>query len=207
MSPITSGTNAYLKMLSRGRHAFGAVLGLVLLGVVAGACSSQPSASPIASLPAHGGATSTTVAPTLGQQDAALVSYARCLRRHGINEPDPFQRPGHVGLTISVPPPSAAFTRADAACGHTLSHLIQRKEAHQSAIGQSLNLSALTRYAHCMRAHDISMLDPNQYGGLDLGNVPGINNDFGRYSPQFRSADSACRHLLPAGTHDDGSGP
>ena len=189
------------------RCVLGAGLGLALLGIVASACSSQPSASPIASLPAHGGATSTTAAPTLGQHDATLVSYARCLRRHGINEPDPYQRPGNVGLTIQVPPPSPAFNRADAACGHTLSHLIQQKEAHQLAIGHSLNLSALTNYARCMRSRDIAMLDPDQYGSLNLGNVPGINNDFGRYSPQFRSADSACRHLLPAGTHDDGSGP
>lgn len=27
------------------------------------------------------------------------------------------------------------------------------------------------------------------------------------YSPQFRAADAACRHLLPAGVHNDGTGP
>jgi hypothetical protein len=37
--------------------------------------------------------------------------------------------------------------------------------------------------------------------------VPGISNDYGRYSPQFRAADQACRHLLPADVHDDGTGP
>jgi len=37
--------------------------------------------------------------------------------------------------------------------------------------------------------------------------VPGITSDFGRYSPQFRAADTACRHLLPTGVHDDGTGP
>jgi hypothetical protein len=58
-----------------------------------------------------------------------------------------------------------------------------------------------------MRAHDIAMLDPTPEGELNLGRVPGINNDFGRYSPQFRAADSACRHFLPASVHDDGTGP
>jgi len=58
-----------------------------------------------------------------------------------------------------------------------------------------------------MRSHDIAMLDPDQYGDLGLGNVLGINNRFGRYSPQFRAANSACRHLLPAGSHDEGNGP
>jgi hypothetical protein len=58
-----------------------------------------------------------------------------------------------------------------------------------------------------MRAHDIDMLDPTPGGQLNLGQVAGITSNFGRYSPQFRAADTACRHLLPAGIHDDGTGP
>jgi len=58
-----------------------------------------------------------------------------------------------------------------------------------------------------MRSHDIDMLDPAPGGALSLRTVPGITSDFGRYSPQFRAADSACRHLLPAGIHDNGTGP
>jgi hypothetical protein len=54
-----------------------------------------------------------------------------------------------------------------------------------------------------MRAHDITMLDPTPQGDLNLGG----DGTFGRYSPQFRSADAACRHLLPAGVTDDGTGP
>ena len=43
---------------------------------------------------------------------------------------------------------------------------------------------------------------------VDLGDVPGMaNKDFGRNSPQFRSAAAACRNLLPPGIADDGSGP
>jgi hypothetical protein len=76
------------------------------------------------------------------------------------------------------------------------------------AAGQTAaNLPALTHWAQCMRDHDIAMLDPGPQGQLDLGNVPGITSDFGRYSPQFRAADHACRYLLPAGVNDDGTGP
>ncbi len=56
-------------------------------------------------------------------------------------------------------------------------------------------------------ACDHPMLDPTAEGQLSLGNVPGITSDFGRYSPQFRAADHTCRHLLPAGVQDDGTGP
>jgi hypothetical protein len=58
-----------------------------------------------------------------------------------------------------------------------------------------------------MRSHDINMLDPTPQGELNLGTVPGITSDYGRYSPQFRAADAACRHFLPAGVRDDGTGP
>jgi hypothetical protein len=83
----------------------------------------------------------------------------------------------------------------------------EQMKAAGAASQTRVNLPALTRYAQCMRDHDISMLDPGPQGQLNLGNVPGITSDFGRYSPQFRAADQACRHLLPAGVQDDGSGP
>jgi hypothetical protein len=59
-----------------------------------------------------------------------------------------------------------------------------------------------------MRGHDIALLDPDsQTDAVSLGNVRGIDNNFTRNTPQFRSADEACRHLLPADVHDDGTGP
>jgi hypothetical protein len=120
---------------------------------------------------------------------------------------DPYHRPGHAGLTIDLPQENPATRPAFAACNHFIAPLVQAKQAGMAAQAAP-NLGALSRYAECMRAHDINMLDPNAQGQLNLGNVPGMaNNDFGRYSPQFRSADAACRHLLPAGVTDDGSGP
>ncbi len=80
------------------------------------------------------------------------------------------------------------------------------KNANAAAQAAPL-MPALTRYARCMRAHDINMLDPTREGDLNLGRVPGVPKRFGRYSPQFRAADAACRHFLPASVHDDGTGP
>jgi hypothetical protein len=134
------------------------------------------------------------------------VHFAHCLRAHGVNEPDPFTRPGHNGLTFEMPPDTAANHAAIAACEHFIAKLVAAKQAGASA--QLAHwLPSLVRYASCMRAHDVPMLDPGPEGQLNLGNVPGITSDFGRYSPQFRAADRACRHLLPAGVHDDGTGP
>jgi len=129
------------------------------------------------------------------------------MRAHGVQMSDPYHQPGHTGLTVDAPPQDAANRPAYAACNHFMEDLIQIKEAQTAALASS-QLAALTRYARCMRAHDINMLDPTPRGELDLGDVPGMaNNDFGRNSPQFHAADAACRHLLPPGVTDDGSGP
>ena len=120
---------------------------------------------------------------------------------------DPFHRPGHYGLSIDLPTQDAATRPAYAACGHFIQPIIQAKAAGAKPGLPAAEMAALTSYAECMRSHDIAMLDPDTYGSLNLGTVPGIATDFGRYSPQFRAADTACRHLLPPGVHDDGTGP
>ena len=135
-----------------------------------------------------------------------MISFTRCMRSHGVQMSDPYHRPGHTGLTLDLPTRDSATSAAYAACTHFIQAIINMKAAG-AASQAAPHLAALTRYAQCMRSHDIDMLDPTPQGELNLGTVPGITSDFGRYSPQFRAADAACRHLLPAGIHDDGTGP
>jgi hypothetical protein len=138
---------------------------------------------------------------TQSQSDQDMVSFARCMRDHAVPMSDPVHRPGHAGLSIDMPPQDATTRTAYAACNHFIAPIVQMKNAGAAARAAP-HLAALTRYAECMRAHDIGMLDPTPQGDLNLG-----DSTFGRYSPQFRSADTACRHLLPAGVADDGTGP
>jgi hypothetical protein len=186
--------------------------GLVALAAMATACSgggaAGPGNAPVASLSGNAGQApnKSTAALTVEQSDLDMIHFARCMRSHGVSMSDPFHRPGHTGLSIDMPTQDAATRPAYAACTHFIQPIIQAKAAGGPPL-PAAELAALTAYAECMRAHDINMLDPGTYGQLNLGTVPGITSDFGRYSPQFRAADTACRHLLPAGVHDDGSGP
>jgi len=171
--------------------------GLAAVTLFAAGCSSGASAS--GSGPGQ--------PPNQSQSDQDMVSFTSCMRGHGTQMSDPYHRPGHAGLTIDLPTRDAATRTAYAACTHFIEPIIQAKQAGAAALAEP-RMAALTHYAECMRSHDIAMLDPNSEGQLNLGSVPGMaGNDFGRYSPQFRSADAACRHLLPAGVVDDGSGP
>lgn len=141
------------------------------------------------------------------RSDRGMVEFARCMRAHGINTPDPVHLPGHVGLSIQLPEQGPVTTDAYSACGHYLQATIELKQgAAERRITPAVRLG-LIHYAECMRSHAIAMLDPGPFGELSLGNVPGIDNGLGRYTPQFRTADRACRHLLPASIRDDGTGP
>jgi hypothetical protein len=193
----------------RGSRAAVAALALTLLGTLAAACTSSPSGRTVASLPGGpaaagvaGAGTSTT------SSDQNIVDYTHCLRAHGVNEPDPRDEThnGKTGLSFVLPPSNQANQAALSACNHFITSLMAAK---QSGANHELAswLPSLVRYASCMRHHDVPMLDPGPQGQLNLGSVPGTTSDFGRYSSQFRSADAACRHLLPAAVHDDGTGP
>jgi hypothetical protein len=186
-------------------------LGLAGLTLLSGGCSSsgsssQPGAAPVASLSGHGSGTGAAGQLTQAQSDHDMISFAHCMRAHGVQMADPFHVPGHSGLSIDLPTRDSATANAYQACFHFISRIVAAKNAGAAAQAAA-NLPALTAYARCMRAHDIAMLDPDPQGELNLGSVPGITSDFGRKSPQFRAADRACRHLLPPTVNDDGTGP
>lgn len=187
----------------RGSWAAAVVLAA---GLALAACSTSGGSPAVANLGGQGTTPNAGAQLTQAQSDQDMVDFTRCLRAHGLDEPDPVHIPGHDGLSVQIPTPGPATTAALDACNHFIAPIVQEKQSGAHAeLAQWL--PALTRYAQCMRAHDIAMLDPNSYGALNLGSVPGISNDFGRYSPEFRAADVACRHLLPAAVHDDGTGP
>jgi hypothetical protein len=186
--------------------AAGAALAVGVLVAGLAGCSSGPGSTGVASLPGHRAAARGSGPMTTRQADQDLVAFARCMRGHGVQMSDPFHRPGHAGLSVDLPTQDPATHLGYVACQHFLQPIIAAKQAGMPQASATL-MAALTRYAQCMRGHDISMLDPTPQGSLNLGNVPGVASDFGRYTPQFRSADSACRHLLPAGVHDNGTGP
>ena len=198
-------------MSHRLRPGAGRVVAAALAGVavLAAGCSSAPrgpGSAPVASLSGTGRATPAAQPLTQQQGDQNIVSFTRCMRGHGVQISDPVHRPGHAGLTVDMPSRGPATNAAYGACIHFIQANIEAKEAG-AASRAAPHLAALTRYAQCMRSHDINMLDPTPLGELNLGRVPGITSDYGRYSPQFRAADAACRHFLPAGIRDDGTGP
>jgi hypothetical protein len=139
-----------------------------------------------------------------------MVNYVQCMRHHGIDFPDPNHRAGHAGITLNFPSGSimatTAYGDAQNACGRIIQPLVDAKRAGAASRER---LSALITYSRCMRDHQIPLLDPDPTDAhISLGDVRGLSEPAGgRDGDQFRRADQACHHLLPANTPDDGTGP
>jgi hypothetical protein len=133
------------------------------------------------------------------QDDKAFegaLKYAKCMREHGIDMPDP-QRVGSGGIKQTMngkPGSKAAMQAAQNAC----------KKYQQlgggrapSAAEQTKIKNALLAYAKCMRDHGIDVPDPKFSGGgiqFELGsrNRSGPNPN----SPALKAADQACHSTL-----------
>jgi hypothetical protein len=141
-----------------------------------------------------------TQVPTLQSMTAKALSYAQCMRSHGIqNFPDPtVQDNSHakgVGFNISggVDTSSPQFKSAAKAC--------QRQTGFgqpNPAVLQAMMADAL-KFADCMRSHGVTNYpDPVENGhGIQLGPGPDSGVDMG--SAKFKAAQKACNPLLPNG--------
>jgi hypothetical protein len=78
--------------------------------------------------------------------------------------------------------------------------------AARNSRNASASYSAALAYVDCMRSHGVPNLpDPSADGTLNVDFATGgkdgspVSSGINRNSPQYISADSACRHLFPGG--------
>jgi len=152
---------------------------LALLGLLATAC---------------GGGSSPAAAGGGGSPVQAALAYARCMRAHGVPDfPDP---DSHGQFNVKGHSASSQETAANQVCHHLL-NVGGQVDQRQQALGP------LLKYARCIRAHGLPNFPDPHYDSGGIGTPSGIALG-GRgansvNSPQFRSANQACRHLLPGG--------
>lgn len=118
----------------------------------------------------------------------AMVDFARCMRKHGVNLPDP----GGDGVTRLDPAdvPPEKMEAAHKACQDKL----PKGGAFEGPGGMKIDPKAqerLLKFARCMRQHGIEMPDPSANGGLVVkrGEEGGIDPN----SEKFKAAEKACQ--------------
>jgi hypothetical protein len=173
-----------------------AVLGLGLALALA-ACGGSPDGDRVASL-SGGGATTTTSgtgkAAAKDPQQAAL-DFAKCMREHGIDIPDPeVDDQGRVRVRVGGPggggarPDPKKLDEAQKACGGLMG-------GGGDGRGQidPEERDAMVAFARCMREHGIDMPDPTGDGLVMRKDDDGGPDPS---SERFQEAERACDHHL-----------
>jgi hypothetical protein len=155
----------------------------LLVVLLATAACGKPSGAGVPT--AAGGASVTSRPSTTGDR----VAFARCMRQHGVNMPDP-----NPDIDWSQESRAPEWDAAWQACRQ----LLPPDPASQGSTPSPQELEALRAFAVCMRAHDIDMSDPTPTGAMTIGGRlehvtrAQLNND-----PGFKAAEAACRDKLP----------
>jgi len=166
-------------MMKNGRN-FSVAAGLLAVALAA------------AALAVAGCGTSSPSSKATSTGSAKLAQFAQCMRSHGVtNFPDAtaqgtFNLP--QGMTTSP-----QFASADASCKSLAPPGSLSQQAPNTA-----ELNEAAKFAACMRKNgEPDFPDPSPNGRFQLngGVIP-----FDPNSPQFKSAMSVCRSLLPPGS-------
>lgn len=172
------------------RIRVGLVPGLLLvLALALAACGGgDGNSGGVASLGGAGGATSTTSVGGRNELQAAL-NWARCMRQHGVNVPDP-QLTADGIVQQPLIPKSTKARAAERACRQYL-----RNGGQPAALTAQERQRALA-LARCVREHGISDMPDPQFTGNRLvqDGPPSMEDD----DPRLTAARSACEQFLPA---------
>jgi hypothetical protein len=150
-------------------------------------------AGAVIALAACGGASPSTAATKATAQES-MLKFARCMREHGVNVPDPTA--GQPLRFTSTNPP--AMEAAQNACKR------YRAAQEVSPAEKTARLEGALKFARCMRAHGVQIPDPSTSAGgvgIKLQGGPGSVNPS---SPTFQAAQTACQALLGKGAPKSG---
>lgn len=149
-------------MIRPGRGPVVLIPMVVLLGVLVGCGSSSNDSTGVASAGGAGNSAPTGSSAAAGSPNDPL-GFARCLRSHGVNVPDPDP---NAGLASIVPDLQKAMTSQGSAkvqsamqgCRQYLSGLAQEKGTQQYK-------QAMFDYVNCLQSHGAKVDDPDPNTG------------------------------------------
>jgi hypothetical protein len=131
------------------------------------------------------------------RQEAAL-EWARCMREHGIDVPDPEFENGGVAIRVGggpgFNPDSEKFREAQEACGTPFGRddppALSEEERREFQ-------DAMLEFAQCMREHGVDMPDPEfGEGGRGVFRMGPGKNAAPADTEAFEEAQEACQPIL-----------
>ena len=168
------------------------VAGALLLTLAVTACAGGKQPDGVASLDGSARPTATTTAGDSGDPRQAALQFAKCMREHGIDMPDPkFNANGGISITAHAggngpKPDDPKFKAAERACQKFMPKGGQTRRPNPQQLQRAL------RFARCMRQHGIDVPDPGADGGIQIRRS-------GPDDPRFKAAQQACQQYAPDG--------
>lgn len=116
-----------------------------------------------------------------------LVSYAECMRLHGVPDfPDPQRHGGNISFNPGADSHSPQFGKANNAC----KHLLPDDGGAPTAAQVAAETTRLLQWAHCMRTHGMpNFPDPKI---ISNSHQFGIQLQVDPNSPDFKTAQKHC---------------
>jgi hypothetical protein len=173
---------------------------VVALTLTVAACGGGGKANGVASLSGSGKATATTSASSSYDDRQKALAWARCMRQHGIDLPDPKFSENLIEqrLPSRAEQGSAKFKAAEQACKQYLPNGGQPTPADAQEFQQAL------AFARCMRQHGIGMPDPKiTADGIDQPLPSRMRPD----DPRLTAAEQACHQYGSLGPAKPAGGP
>lgn len=124
--------------------------------------------------------------------EKAMLDFARCMRDHGVDMPDPKAGKGDV-TSFEAPaagaqlPDESKFVEAEKACRHLMDAAGPPKLSPED---EKQMQDAMLAFARCMRDRGVEMPDPQPGGG---GIVAKVGEGADPSSPQFQAAEKECK--------------
>jgi hypothetical protein len=185
------------------------VAALTLVAACGGGSSPDPQVASLAGSQDDSGTTTTTAATSEADAQQAMLDFAKCMREHGIDMPDPqFDENGSGTFTAGAAGDPADKTKLDEAQKACQSYLDKAKSNAPPMDPAKIEAEKqrMLDFAQCMRDHGIDFPDPQistDGGGLQVQmGGPGLDPD----SPGFKEANDACAAQVGMPQPGDGKG-
>jgi hypothetical protein len=154
--------------------------------------------------------------PSQTETRKAFVAFARCMREHGVDMPDPKVTSGEGGGTLievggpgggsgerGPNPDSPTFKRAEKACHKYIKDVTDTAPGKGDPEQEKAMRRSALKFARCMRAEGIDFPDPQFEGGGVTQRLPESAAD----SPRFEAAQRRCAKKAGGPLIGKGGGP
>lgn len=173
------------KHRSRTVSALAPSAAVVLAGLTLAACGGGGEESAGAGATGGGG--------DRAKLEQAALGHAKCMRKQGIDVPDP--KPGEGGIVLSGPRSGGDADAQERAAKKCERHLRNVPPPKLSDEQKTAMRDGALKHARCMRGRGIDFPDPKFDAS---GRIIDLGEGFDPGDPRVRRAEQSCQKLLPS---------